>query len=150
MYKGFGRRFPLCVGGGARGRVQRIGFRVWGLWPHVLCFLWQEKDGPPSLGHFSGMLGFVHFHFGISMSLNYGFSYLLDYCRKIWLFRELSVCVQYPDGYYCRPQLQFVLVSEVVLLVASFVDFPTKQSSRRLCVISSVVKALNQSVQVST
>lgn len=130
--------------------MQRIGFRVWGLWPHVLCFLWQEKDGPPSLGHFSGMLGFVHFHFGISMSLNYGFSYLLDYCRKIWLFRELSVCVQYPDGYYCRPQLQFVLVSEVVLLVASFVDFPTKQSSRRLCVISSVVKALNQSVQVST
>jgi hypothetical protein len=61
-------------GGGARGRVQRIGFRVWGLWPHVLCFLWQEKNGPPSLGHFSGMLGFVHFHFGISMSLMYGFS----------------------------------------------------------------------------
>jgi hypothetical protein len=37
----------------------------------------------------------------------------------------------------------FVLVSEVVLLVASFVDFPIKQSSRGLCVISSVVKALN-------
>ncbi len=60
------------------------------------------------------------------------------------------MCVQYPDGYYCRLQLQFVLVSEVVLLVASFVDFPTKQSSRHLCVISSVVKALNQSVQVLT
>jgi hypothetical protein len=54
--------------------VQRIGFRVWGLWPHVLCFLWQEKNGPPSLTHFSGMLGFMHFHFGISMSLIYGFS----------------------------------------------------------------------------
>lgn len=55
-----------------------------------------------------------------------------------------------PDGFYCRLQLQFVLVSEVVLLVASFMDFPTKQSSRHLCLISSVVKALNQSVQVST
>ncbi len=70
----FREAFSPVGGGGARGRVQRIGFRVWGLWPHVLCFLWQEKNGPPSLGHFSGMLGFVHFHFGISMSLMYGFS----------------------------------------------------------------------------
>ncbi len=67
------QRFREAFSSVCWGRVQRIGFRVWVLWPRVLCFLWQEKNGPPSLAHFSGMLGFMHFHFGISMNLIYGF-----------------------------------------------------------------------------